>query len=296
MDEVTLEKYRQAGRIAVEVRDWSVDLVKPGVKVLDLADQIEQRIIEKGGQWAFPTNVCLNDVAAHYAPKQNDESVVLKDDLVTIDLGVHIEGCIADTAHTIDLSGKYGNMINANKKALAAVIEEIKPGTSVQTLGEIVQSILKEEGFKPIENLTGHEVKEYDLHAGLSIPNIKVPYDWTIDEGMVLAIEPFATDGVGRVIESQKAEIYSLLERKPTRIREGRLLLKEIDSRQELPFAARWYAKKINPLRLNLALGELVKQKILRSYPILHEKEGGKVSQFEHTVIVTEDGCEVTTE
>jgi len=138
-------------------------------------------------------------------------------------------------------------------------------------------------------------VKRYDLHAGISIPNIEVPYDWKIKEGMVLAIEPFATDGYGRVIESKRAEIFSLLESRPTRMREARILLNEIEKRKKLPFAERWFAKKINPMKLSLILRDLVSNKILKAHPILHEKEKGIVSQFEHTMIVTEDGCEVTT-
>lgn len=295
MDDEALGKYRDAGTMASEIREWSKGLVKPGAALLEIADAIEERIQKDGGEWAFPVNVCLNDVAAHYAPKHNDDAVIAEGDLVTVDLGVHIEGCIADTAYTVDLSGERGDLLAANQEALDAVLAEIRPGQSVQRLGEIVQTLLAERGYRPIENLTGHEVKEYDLHAGLSIPNIKVPYDWEIEEDMVLAIEPFATTGAGRVIESQRAEIYSLIERKPTRMREARKLLSAVKGRRELPFAARWYAGDINSMRLGLALNDLVAKNILRSYPTLHEKSGAAVSQFEHTVIVTADGCEVTT-
>ncbi|MEA1924594.1 MAG: M24 family metallopeptidase, partial [Candidatus Altiarchaeota archaeon] len=161
--------------------------------------------------------------------------------------------------------------------------------------GAAVQKIMVDAGFKPIENLTGHEIKKYELHAGLSVPNIRVPYDWRIKEGMVLAIEPFATDGVGRVAESQHAEIYSLLEEKPVRMREARILLKELSGRRKLPFAKRWFTEKINPMRLELVLRKLVSSGVLKEHPVLHEKGKGVVSQFEHTMIVSSGGCEVTT-
>jgi methionyl aminopeptidase len=96
-------------------------------------------------------------------------------------------------------------------------------------------------------------------------------------------------------VESKHAEIYSLVDERPTRDREARKLLKLLGERRELPFAARWYGKKISPLRLNLILNQLASGDILKAYPPLHEKKSGVVSQFEHTVIVTEDGCEVTT-
>ncbi len=295
MKEKELTAYRQAGKIASEVRKWSKSLIKKDALVLDIADKIEEKITDKGARIAFPVNVCLNDVAAHYTPKFNDETTLKEDDIVTIDLGAHIDGYIADTAYTIDLSGEYTEMLAANKEALENAINLVEPGASVSDIGETVYDTLTESGYKPIENLTGHEVKNYDLHAGISIPNIKVPYDWKLQEGMVIAIEPFATDGAGRVIESNHAEIFSLKNIKPTRLKEARLLLKEIEERQKLPFAERWLTKKINPLRLSLVLRNLVASEILRAHPILHEKEKGIVSQFEHTIIITEDGCEVTT-
>lgn len=295
MDCKELECYRKAGSIARKVREWSKDLVKPGAKLLDIANGVEARVKEDGGELAFPVNTCVNDVTAHYTPKYNDPTVLGEKDVVSVDLGVHVDGYIADTAYTIDLSGNYGKMLEANELALNRVIEAVKPGVSVRDLGGIVQSTLNDAGYKPIENLTGHEVKQYDLHAGLSIPNIPVPYDWVVEEDMALAIEPFATDGFGRVIESKQAEIYSVEELKPTRLREARILLKELEPRESLPFAARWYSKKINPLRMNLVLSQMTAADILRRYPPLHEKERGVVSQFEHTLIVTSDGCEVTT-
>jgi len=296
MDEEEKASYKKAGDIAKDVKAWSRGLVKPDAKVFDVAERIESRIKESGGEMAFPVNVCINDITAHYTPRVGDETKIQEGDVVTIDLGVHINGYIADTAHTIDLSGDYGDMLSANEEALGNAIASIKPGVSTGYLGEVVQSTLEDAGYKPIENLTGHEIKQYDLHAGISIPNVPLPYEKKIEEGMVLAIEPFATDGAGRVVESKQAEIFSLEELRPVRMRDARILLNEIEkTRKALPFAARWFSRKISPLRLNILLRDLTSQGILHKYPVLHEKEGGVVSQFEHTMIVTEDGCEVTT-
>jgi methionyl aminopeptidase len=290
-----LSAYRKAGKIASEVREWSKGLVKADAKLLDVADKIEKKIEDKKAGIAFPVNVCLNDVAAHYAPKYNDETRIAKNDVVTIDLGVHIDGYIADTAYTIDLSGKYDKMLAANEAALEAALELVKPGASVSDIGAAVQKTLNDAGYKPIENLTGHEMEQYDLHAGIAVPNIKLTFDRKIEEDMVLAIEPFATDGVGRVVEARQAEIFSLQNLKPIRMKEARMLLDEIAERGKLPFAQRWYEKKINPVRMSLALNNLMSAGILTAHPVLHEKNKGIVSQFEHTIIVTADGGEVTT-
>ncbi len=296
ISEEGLEAYKTAGKIAVEVREWSKNLIKPKSKVLDIAEKIEAKILEnEGAGLAFPVNTCINDITAHYTPRYNDETVICDSDVVTIDLGVHVDGYIADTAYTLDLSGKYKEMLKANQLALDKAIDLVKPGVSTTKIGEVIQNTLTESGYKPIENLTGHEVEQYDLHAGLSIPNIPISYDQKIVEGMVLAIEPFATDGYGRVIESQLAEIYSLIKKKAVRMRDARILLKKIENRKKLPFADRWFSKDINPMKLSLVLRELVSKDILKAHPVLHEKEKGIVSQFEHTMIVTEDGCEVIT-
>ncbi len=295
MDSQELENYRKAGKIAKDVREWSRPLVKDGEKILDLANKIEERIKKSGGELAFPVNICINDVTAHYAPKWNDTITIAKEDVVSVDLGVHIDGYIADTAYTLDLSGKHEKMLKANELALSKSIELVKPGLQVKEVGRVVQETLTSAGFKPIENLTGHEVDRYDLHAGLSVPNIPVPYDWKIEEGMVIALEPFATNGYGRVVETKFVEIFSLINPKPTRMSESRILLKELESRKTLPFAARWFTKKISPMKLDLVLRDMVFRKILKDYPTLHEKEKGIVSQFEHTVIVTKNGCEVIT-
>lgn len=295
MEDTELKSYRSAGKIAAKVREWSKSLIRENAKILEIAEKIESKILESGGEIAFPVNICINDITAHYTPKWNDSTILTEKDVVSVDIGVHIDGFIADSAYTIDLSGNYEKLLKANETALETAISMIKPEISVAEIGGEVQKIIKNSGFKPIENLTGHEVKQYDLHAGISIPNVEVPYNWKIKEGMVLAIEPFATNGYGRVIESKQAEIFGLEKIKPTRMQESRLILNEIEKRRKLPFAERWFAKKINPLKLDLVFRELLSNKILKAYPVLHEKEKGIVSQFENTVIVTDDGCEVIT-
>ena len=295
MEEKELEAYRRAGRVARETLSWGAGLIKPGVRYLEVADKIKAKVGDEGLELAFPVNISVNDVAAHYTPKHNDPVVFTEKDLVKLDIGVHVDGYIADTATTVDLTGEYGRMTEANQRALDEAVKLVKPGVSVSRIGETVQATLAKAGCRPIENLTGHEMKQYDLHAGLSVPNIRVPYDWAVAEGMVLALEPFATDGAGHVIESRNAEIYSVISERPTRMREARVLMKAVAGRRGLPFAAGWYAGEINPMRLNLVLNQLTQADILKAYPPLHDRGRGMVSQFEHTVIVTEDGCEVIT-
>lgn len=290
-----LGEYRKAGKIAAEVREWSKKLIKPGAKAFDVAETIEEKITEKGAGLAFPCNVSLNDVAAHYTPFVKDDLTFKETDLVTIDLGAHMDGYISDTAYTIDLSGENGKLIEASDAALEAAISTVRAGVSVSDIGEAVEGAIRARGFRPIENLTGHQLLQYELHGPMAIPNIKVPFDKKLEEGQVFAIEPFATNGRGRVIEGNRTEIYSFLRPMPTRLAEGKKILQFAEERQGLPFCERWF-KDMNQFKLKMAMRELTQRGALHGYAVLHEAEKGLVSQTEHTVIVEKGGCSVTTE
>ena len=286
-----LEKYKAAGKILIEVRDAALELVKPGNRLLEVAEFVESSIRDRGGEPAFPCNISRNEEAAHATPSIDDEAVFGEEDLVKLDIGVHIDGYIADSAVTVDLSGKHEELIRASEAALNEAIKIIHDGISTVEIGEVIEKAIKERGYKPIVNLSGHGLVRYNSHAPPTIPNVKYEHGVILRTNDVIAIEPFATDGGGKVVESGNVEIYSLIKPKPVRMREAKKLLDEIKKYHGLPFARRWLPRE----RLNLALRALKNTGVLRDYPILREEDRGLVAQAEHTVIVKEDGCEVTT-
>ncbi len=289
--ELILENYRRAGVILVEVRKEATGLIKDGGSLLEVAEFVENNIREKGGEPAFPCNISRNEEAAHATPSIDDQTVFGKDDLVKLDIGVHIDGYIADSAVTVDLSGNYGGLVKAAEAALDEAIKIMRDGVSTIEIGEVIGTTIKERGYKPVVNLSGHGLSRYDSHAPPTIPNVKYEHGVTLHENNVVAIEPFATDGGGKVVESGNAEIFSLIKPKPVRMREAKKLLDEIKNYQGLPFAKRWLPRE----RLELALRKVETAGILRDYPVLREEEKGMVSQAEHTVIIKKDGCEVIT-
>lgn len=288
MENEVIEKYKKAGNIAKEVREWSRELVKEGVKTLDVAEKIEAKIISLGGKMAFPTNISINSIAAHATPKINDETVFKKGDLVKIDIGVHVEGFIADTAYTIEVGTKeWASLIKASEDAVNAAIKEIKPGVSISRIGNVVEEAIKKHSFVPIANLSGHEISEYDLHAGMTIPNFNNKSSQVLKKGMAVAIEPFATNGLGQVIETKDSEIFKLIDARPVRQPIARKILDYvIKEHRELPFCKRWVAKKVGGFGLEMAFQELVRAGVLHNYPVLKEGKEGMVSQTEHTVLV----------
>ena len=290
--ELVLDKYRGAGRILAEVREEAVERIKEGVSLLEVAEFVENSVREKGAEPAFPCNISRNDEAAHATPAIDDKTVFGKD-IVKLDIGTHIDGYIGDSAVTVDLSGNNDGLVKASEAALNEAIKIIRDGVSTVEIGETIENTIREQGYKPVVNLTGHGLLKYNSHAPPAIPNVKYEHGVILRENDVVAIEPFATDaqGAGKVAESGNAEIYSLIKAKPARLREAKKLLEEIKKYRGLPFAKRWLPRE----RLDMALRTLKNMGVLRDYPVLREEGKGLVSQAEHTVIVKEDGCEVTT-
>ena len=288
--ERVLDKYRKAGRILAEIREEVLAKVKEEVLLLEVAEFVEKSIRERGGEPAFPCNISLNEEAAHATPSMADTRV-FGNELVKIDIGVHVDGYIGDSAVTVDLSGEHKELVRASEAALNEAIRTIRDGVSTVEIGEVIERTIRAHGYKPIVNLSGHGLARYNSHAPPTIPNVRYEHGVLLRENEVVAIEPFATGGVGKVVESGTVEIYGLIKAKPVRVPEAKKLLEEIKTYQGLPFAKRWLPRD----RLDLALRTLKNAGALREYPVLREEDKGLISQAEHTVIVTKDGCEVTT-
>ena len=295
MDKKIVEKYRKAGRIAAEARDYGIGLVKENAFLLDVAEKIEKYIIEKGAKPAFPVNIGINDVAAHYTPRHDDKTVFRKGEIVKIDVGAHVDGYIGDTACTVEVeTNRYTRMIKASKEALEAALELIKPDIDLSIVGSAVEQTIRSYSFVPVSNLTGHSLKQFQLHAGKSVPNISTNVKEKIKKDDVLAVEPFATNGAGRVGGKTGGNIYRLVRDREPKTENSKKLLKYIkENFLVLPFAERWCMDIVD--NVDAVLRELMREMIITGYPVLRETGGGMVTQAEHTVIVMENGAEVTT-
>jgi len=301
VDPVDLDKLRAAGRIASRVREYSKSIVKPGVRASDVCLSLESLIVELGGLPAFPCNISINDVAAHYTPSIDDDVVIPEGAVVKIDVGVHIDGFIADTATTIDLSGDYSKLLEASEGALEEAIAHVKPYTSLYEIGRVVEQKVKSVGFKPIRNLSGHNILRYRVHGGLSIPNYadRSLRNTRIPPGSVIAIEPFATNGKGLVVDKQTINIYSYTGRTPKIAlteRESEILRVIIERFKTLPFTPRWLKDIAEPKELINNIKSLQAKGVLHGYPVLVEMGGGIVAQFEHTLYISDSEVIVITE
>ena len=290
MNDEIFEKYREAGVIASGILREGAKEIRVGESYLDLVESIESRVLEEGASLAFPLNLSLNEDAAHDTASPADTRVFERGDVAKLDLGVHIDGYIADTATTVDL-GSNSLLLAASEQALEAAIRKVRPGATAGELGAAVQHEIESRGYRPIANLTGHGLDRYVLHRAPTIPNVGINGGIVLVEGMVFAIEPFATTGSGHVGEKNRMEIYSQISQKPVRIPAARAILETMKERHGLPFSRRWLKER----KQEIALPPLVRLHTLHVYPVLADIPGSLVSQHEHTVIVTSDGCVVTT-
>ena len=304
--------YKKSGNIVAHVRKKATEMVKEDLRVLDLIVFIEQEIRNSGGEPAFPCNISINEITAHYTSPSQDKTVFKNGDLVKIDLGAHVDGYIADSAISVIVGGGeispetslsenemqiQINMIETVNDALENAISTIKDGVNVGKIGEVVEQTVTAQNLKPVSNLTGHSMERYILHSGLSIPNIKEENRHKIIEGDVLAIEPFVTNGVGRVTDMKDAFIFRFLRDRPLRMAPARKLLSEIaQNYRNLPFAGRWLEESTKNRQFNLIMRNLISSRALYPYHVLKEKSNARVAQAEHTVIVELDGCRIITE
>ncbi len=296
LDFETIEKYRQAGKIAHEAREFGKKIIKEDVTLLEVANKIESLIVKRGGRVAFPVNIAIDDIAAHFTPRHDDNTLIFqRGNVVKLDVGAHIDGYIADTAVTVEVNThNWSDLIKASSEALNVAIDMIKPGTDLSRVGAAVEQTITNYGFKPISNLTGHSLEQFKLHAGVSIPNVEEHNSGIVEAGQVLAIEPFATNGAGKVNGYKMSNIYRFVRDRPIINKDAKFILKKIMKyRRELPFSERWCARYLP--KPNKALYKLVRAQVIAMYPILKDKDGGMVSQTEHSVIVTDDGCEIFT-
>lgn len=289
------QSFREAGKIAASIKKDAAGLINPGESALDVAETVEKMIRDAGAVPGFPCNISINDIAAHYTPEINDKLLIGEKDLVKVDFGVAVNGCVADTAFSIDLSGEYGALLEASHKALEDAISSIKPGVTAGFIGSVIEKQIRSRGFKPIENLSSHMIAPFRLHAGIDIPSYDNGDSYKIREGDVFAIEPFATTKEGHVVDQPQVEIFSVAGEGRLRMKASRELFGKLISRYlTLPFAERWLVNDFNSrLTLSAALKELLNAGCLYPYPVLREAGRGMVAQFENTIIVTHDGCEV---
>lgn len=293
-----IDDYIKAGKIASEVREIARTKNWVGKTLYEICESVENEIRSRGGKCAFPVNTSLNEIAAHYTAEPNDPKVLTDTDLIKIDLGVQINGYIADTAVSISYDSEFDMLVRTAEESLKNAMSMVKEGARSSDIGRTIEKTIKQNGLIPIANLSGHSLEQYTIHAGKSIPNIWSIGSFSLSVKETYACEPFVTTskGLGFVREGKTRNIFGLVSKKKTKNEKANKLLDHIwENFNMLPFALRWITKKMDEKEARSLLEELIKNKAVRAYPVLIEGNEQRVAQAEHTFIPTPTGAIVTT-
>lgn len=299
LETAALQDWMTAGRVAAEALQLGRKRCVPGARIVDIVDAVESFIRSKGLGQAFPCTLAIDHMAAHWTPTHDDATVLREGQLVKVDCGAELNGALSDNACTVEVGGtkQHAALIAASEACLAEAVSILGPNVDLGTVGAAIEMTAKDHGFRTIQNLTGHSLETYNLHAGLTVPNVSMRVSRRPRIGDFVACEPFVTNGqAGRVENAGPGNIYHYQRSKPLRLPSAKKLLGAVERHHpKLPFAERWLAPHLEPNKLGFNLLQLQKEALLKHYPALAEASGGLVAQTEATILITEDGCEVTT-
>jgi methionyl aminopeptidase len=297
-DKEAVDKFRLSGKILRETREEIKSFVHEDMPIIEVCEKAENLIKKKGGKPAFPCNVSVNEIAAHYTSPPGDKKRIPASSVVKVDIGVHVDGYVTDTAVTVCFNPEYRGLVETAERALQAAIESMRPGILTSRIGTVIEDTIKSRGFKPISNLCGHQVGRYIIHTGTSIPNVSQLTFTRVRLGGVYAIEPFVTvpDAAGKVEDGRESTIFRFLKSRSMKNPHAKQLLKYIENNfRTLPFAERWLQNTVPEEQYHDAFRELLSSKAIMDYPVFVEASRKMVAQAEHTVAVVQDGCVVLT-
>ncbi|KAG9304935.1 hypothetical protein G9A89_003103 [Geosiphon pyriformis] len=307
LDRIHFDDYnelRRAAEVHRQVRCYAQKVIKPGMKMIDICDIIEngtRALVEENGMQSgigFPTGVSLNHCAAHYTPNTGDKTVLQYDDVCKIDIGVHVNGRIVDSAFTMAFNPVYDPLKAAVQDATNTGIREAGIDVRLCDIGAAIQEVMesyeveingKTHQVKPIRNLNGHSILPYQIHGGKSVPIVKGGDQTKMEEGELFAIETFGSTGKGYVHEDGECSHYAKrhdVDYVPLRLVKSKTLLNTITKTfGTLPFCRR-YLDRTGETKYLLALKNLVDAGIVEAYLPLVDIKGCHTAQYEHTIIL----------
>jgi methionyl aminopeptidase len=290
------EALRAAGEIAATARRLAAQLAGTDTPLSALCRRVEAEIRQLGGELAFPVQTSRNEVAAHFCPREGDATGCVPGDLLKIDLGVHVDGWVVDTAVSVAVGGEPRGvaLVEAAEAALEAAVALAGPEVPIRHLSAAIEGAITARGFRPMRNLCGHHVGRYVVHSSPPVPNFDDGAADVLCPGAVFAIEPFATTGAGLASVRGHAEVF--------RLRDGLAPLADLPAslqdalsrRRGLPFSRRDLVAAA-PALVDEALDLLLARGDVIAYPPLVEITGHPVAQAEHTLLVTTNGVVVLT-
>ncbi|AEO58930.1 hypothetical protein MYCTH_2306697 [Thermothelomyces thermophilus ATCC 42464] len=318
-DETFLGNYRKAAEIHRQTRRWVRETAKPGQSLHDIATGIEDSVralLDNAGLgpgdglksgMGFPTGLCLNHQVAHYTPNPGQKPVVLQQqDVLTVDFGVHINGWIVDSAFTMAFDPTYDNLLAAVRDATNTGVKTAGVDVRISDVSAAIQEVIesyeveirgKTYRVKPVRNLCAHDIKQYRIHGGKSIPFVKNRDQTKMEEGEVFAIETFGSTGRGYTVDDVGVYGYGLNYNAPLNVpvplSSAKRLHKTIRENFGTIVFCRRYLERLGVEKYLAGMNCLIQNGIVEEYVPLMDIKGSYSAQFEHTFLLRETHKEV---
>lgn len=275
----------KASIIHKNVRKNLRNMLVPGVKIYDISRTINNMIrtytndIGLNGGIAFPPTVSVSNVMAHYSPQKNNNIIVTSNDNIKIDFGVHVNGWSVDSAFSCYFNSDHSILHSATKEALDAAIKTIGIDSLISTVGETIQEIIesyeilyknKTYQLKVVNNLGGHKIEQYNLHAFPSIGNKRSRSNNRFNEGLY-AVEPFVSILNDTFTEGNIMNNYRLRDKNHS-------LYKIFNNMIFSDYHLEYYN-----------ITTLKKDKSILIYPPLIGHDNDMICQYEHTMYIDEN-------
>lgn len=348
-EDTNLEDFRKAALIHKIARKKALMMLYSGAKLADLVDAVEDIIIKMCKQdkktyfskgslndncagIAFPVGVNINNVVAHDSKTVSvngiiDDRKFFVGDVVKIDIGVHINGRIIDSAFTHivteepgihDELNVYNSVLEASRDSMFTAIKMAGPDQKLLEISESIDEIIKSYevdlsgdsiAIKPVKGIGGHNIKRYQIHGGKLIlcePDPELQGDDKMEEGEIYAIETYASTGYGTITQNSEMNACThFMETSKEDVEKNKAITKKdkkffgktdlynwLSTRKGLPFSSSWLDQKTIPkldkaFKLGIPSGQLI------AYPPLFDENNSVVAQFEHTLYVGDNHVEI---
>lgn len=313
-----VSKYREAANIVNRALQALAPQCLPGADITTLCNSGDQLIeqglagvftsvpIEKG--IAVPTSIAVNHVCGYFSPLAEESSVLQDGDLVKIEMGVHIDGFIANAATSVVVGASTENKVNGPKadvllaayNSIQAALRMIKPGFTNNQVTEVFSKISSDFHVNVLEGILSHEVKQHVIDGNKVIIGKEIfdqhVEDFTFENNTAFVLDVIISTGEGKPKESEvRTTVYqrALETTYSLKLKSSRAFLSEVNRRfPTLLFSLRSFADQRNA---RVGVSECLNHNMLYSFPVLTEKPGDLVAQFKVTLLVLETGTIVIT-
>lgn len=340
LSEDDLNDFRRAAIVHKVVRNEARKHLYPGGRLSTLVDVVESMTLRltkqdpqtyyvKGstrnndGGIAFPVGVNINNIVAHDSKTTaiKDDRTFVLGDVVKVDIGVHINGRIIDSAFTHIVSNSagisdpdsyYNTVLEASRDSVFSTIKMAGPDQSLYELSENIEEIIESYEIdlagntipiRAVEGIGGHNILKHQIHGGkliLCVPDEELQGDLRMEEDEVYAIETYASTGIGHITQNDTmAQCTHFMEMDHESIENNKNITKNfkkqfrrlpfykwLQTRNGLPFSSSWLQdKNVDKIpKMSKAFKMGIETGQMVAYPPLNDEPNSVVAQFEHTI------------